>query len=34
MHLENQGIDQEALKEAIEKRAEKIKNELPKKLWD
>lgn len=34
MHLENQGIDQEALKDAIEKRAEEIKYELPKKLWN
>jgi len=34
MHLEDQGIDQDALMDAVEKRAEKIKNELPKKLWD
>ncbi len=34
MHLENQGLDDEAAKAAIEKRAEKIKNELPKNLWD
>jgi predicted DNA-binding mobile mystery protein A len=34
MHLENQSIGQEALKEAVEKRAEKIKNEAPKNLWN
>jgi len=34
MHLEDQGVDQDALRDAIEKRAEKIKNELPKKLWE
>ncbi|MEZ4993535.1 MAG: mobile mystery protein A [Saprospiraceae bacterium] len=34
MHLENQGIDKEALTEAIERRTEKLKSELPKKLWD
>lgn len=34
MHLENQGIDQRALQDAIEKRAAKIKYELPKQLWE
>ncbi|MBK8041230.1 MAG: mobile mystery protein A [Haliscomenobacter sp.] len=34
MQLENQGIDQEALREAIQKRAEKIKCDLPRNLWD
>jgi predicted DNA-binding mobile mystery protein A len=34
MHLEDQGIDQEALKDAIKNRTRKIKNELPKKLWE
>ncbi|NUQ25991.1 MAG: mobile mystery protein A [Saprospiraceae bacterium] len=34
MHLENQEIDPIALEEAIKKRAEKIKNELPKSLWN
>ncbi|MCB9281912.1 MAG: mobile mystery protein A [Lewinellaceae bacterium] len=34
MHLENQGLDDEAVKTAIEKRAEKFKNELPKHLWN
>lgn len=34
MHLENQGINNEALKDAIDKRASKIKNELPKSLWN
>jgi predicted DNA-binding mobile mystery protein A len=34
MQLENQGIDQEALREAIQKRAEKIKYDLPRNLWD
>lgn len=34
MHLENQGLDDKAVKAAIEKRAEKIKNELPKNLWN
>lgn len=32
MHLENQGIDKEALAEAIERRTEKLKSELPRKL--
>lgn len=34
MHLENQGLDDKAIKAAIEKRAEKIKNEMPKDLWN
>ncbi|MBL7650097.1 MAG: XRE family transcriptional regulator, partial [Candidatus Hydrogenedentes bacterium] len=34
MHLENQEIDPMVLEEAIKKRAEKIKNELPKSLWN
>jgi predicted DNA-binding mobile mystery protein A len=34
MHLENQEIDQEALRDAIEKRAAKIKSDIPKQLWD
>lgn len=34
MHLENQGLDDKAIKAAIEKRAEKIKNEMPKNLWN
>lgn len=34
MHLENQEIDPMALEEAVKKRAEKIKNELPKSLWN
>lgn len=34
MHLEDQGIDKEALAEAIERRTEKLKTELPKALWD
>lgn len=34
MQLENQGIDKEQLSEAIRKRAEKIKYELPKSLWN
>ena len=33
MHLEDQGIDQAALQDAIEQRAAKIKRELPKALW-
>jgi len=34
MHLENQGLDEIAIKEAIDNRAEKIKNEMPKDLWN
>ena len=34
MHLENQGLDEKAIKEAIDNRAEKIKNEMPKDLWN
>ena len=34
MHLENQGLDENALKEAIDNRAEKIKKEMPKDLWN
>lgn len=34
MRLENQGIDKEALADAIKKRTEKIIHELPKKQWD
>jgi len=34
MHLENQGLDEIAIKEAIDKRAEKIKYEMPKDLWN
>ncbi len=34
MNLEDQGIDKDALMDAVKKRAQKIKNELPKKLWD
>jgi len=34
MHLENQGLDEKAIKEAINNRTEKIKNELPKDLWN
>lgn len=34
MNLEDQGLNQEAVKNAIKKRAEKIKNELPKTLWE
>ncbi|MBK8705797.1 MAG: hypothetical protein IPN33_21050 [Saprospiraceae bacterium] len=34
MHLENQEIDKTAIDNAIRKRAEKIKNELPKSLWN
>jgi len=34
MHLEDQGIDQAALQDAIEQRAAKIKRELPKALWE
>lgn len=33
MHLENQGLDEINIKEAIDSRAEKIKNEMPKDLW-
>lgn len=33
MHLENQGLDEKSIKEAIENRAKKIKNDLPKNLW-
>lgn len=34
MHLEDQGIDQVAVQKAIEKRAARIKEELPKALWE
>jgi len=34
MHLEDQGIDQAALQDAIEQRAAKIKWELPKAMWE
>lgn len=34
MHLENQGLDENAIKEAIDNRAEKIRNEMPKDLWN
>jgi predicted DNA-binding mobile mystery protein A len=34
MHLENQGLDENAIKEAIDKRAEKIRYEMPKELWN
>ncbi len=34
MHLENQGLDENSIKEAIENRAKKIKDELPKNLWN
>lgn len=34
MHLEKQGLDEKAIKEAIDNRAEKIKNEMPKDLWN
>lgn len=34
MHLENQGLEEKAIKEAIDSRAEKIKNEMPKDLWN
>ena len=34
MHLENQGLDENTIKEAIDKRTEKIKNEMPKELWN
>ena len=34
MHLENQGLDENAIKEAINDRAEKIKKEMPKDLWN
>lgn len=34
MHLENQGLDANAIKEAIELRAEKIKKEMPSDLWN
>jgi hypothetical protein len=34
MHLENQGLDENAIKEAIDMRAEKIKYEMPKDLWN
>lgn len=34
MHLENQGLDEDAIKETIDNRAEKIKNEMPKDLWN
>lgn len=34
MHLEDQEINQKALLESIERRAAKIKNELPKNLWN
>lgn len=34
MHLENQGLEEKAIKEAINIRAEKIKNEMPKDLWN
>jgi predicted DNA-binding mobile mystery protein A len=34
MHLENQGLDDHAIKAAIDTRTEKIKNEMPKDLWN
>lgn len=34
MHLENQGLNEDALDKAIERRMEKIKNEMPKDLWN
>lgn len=34
MHLENQGLDEAAIQQAIEKRAKKIKEELPGNLWN
>jgi predicted DNA-binding mobile mystery protein A len=34
MHLENQGVDENTLEEAIDTRAEKIINEMPKDLWN
>jgi predicted DNA-binding mobile mystery protein A len=34
MHLENQGLDDTSLRDAIEKRAMKLMNELPKELWN
>jgi predicted DNA-binding mobile mystery protein A len=34
MHLENQGLDANAIKEAINLRAEKIKKEMPGDLWN
>lgn len=34
MHLENQGLDENAIKEAIDLRAEKIKKEMPNDLWN
>ena len=34
MHLENQGLDENAIKEAIDSQAAKIKNEMPKALWN
>ncbi|MEO6039916.1 MAG: mobile mystery protein A [Saprospiraceae bacterium] len=33
MHLENQGLDETSIKKAIETRAKKIRDELPKTLW-
>ena len=33
MHLENQGLDETAIRKAIESRAKKIMDELPKNLW-
>jgi hypothetical protein len=34
MKLEDQGNSEDRLKKAIKYRAEQIKNELPKYLWD
>ncbi len=33
MHLENQGLDETAIHEAVENRAKKIKDEMPRNLW-
>ena len=34
MYLENQGLDENTIKEAINLRAEKIKKEMPNDLWN
>jgi len=34
MHLENQGLDEKAIQEAIKTRAKKIEYEMPKDLWN